>query len=129
MDLLQAQPESVQRLWPQIPPALQLDVLDLLQRTNLTDAEKLDAMTAASTAATQEDFIPYNPLLKDARNEASDAAETLLYEPEISKLNFACVFCKSKNTLFISTQTRSADEATPVRIVCLDCSKTSIERG
>jgi len=111
-----------------LPAALQLDVLDIL-RSDLPEDDKATAVEAAASAKTQDAFIPYNPLLAKARAEADDAAEALLYKPEISKLSFPCVFCKSKNTIVISTQTRSADEATPVRIVCLDCSKTSVERG
>lgn len=112
-----------------LPIGLQLDVLDILRSSDLSDEEKNDAVTAAVSAETQEAFVPFNPLLSRAIAEASDAAEALLYKPEVSRLNFACVFCKSNNTIVISTQTRSADEATPVRIVCLDCNKSSVERG
>lgn len=111
-----------------LPATLQLDVMDIL-RSDLPAAVKDAAVKDAINAKTQEAFVPYNPLLSKARSEAEDAAEALLYKPEVSKLSFACIFCKGKNTIVISTQTRSADEATPVRIVCFDCSKTSVERG
>lgn len=128
MDILRRQPASLQALWPSVPASLQMDILDILQ-SDLTDAEKTAAMEAASVVKTQEAFIPSNPLLQKERAEANDAAEALLYKPEVSKLSLECPFCKSNNTIIVSSQTRSADEATPVRIVCLSCSKTSIERG
>ena len=127
MDTLQAYP-ALQVLWSQVPPFLPLDVLDIL-RSDLPEVSKAAAMEAAAACKTQDAFIPSNPLLTRARADAEDAVDALLYKPEVSKLNFVCVFCKSKNTIVVSTQTRSADEATPVRIVCLDCSKTSVERG
>lgn len=128
MDTLRASSAPLQALWLQIPPFLQLDVLDIL-RSDLSEEDKTAAMEAAILCKTQDAFIPANPLLKSARIEAQDATDALLYTPEISKLNFPCVFCKSKNTIVVSKQTRSADEATPVSISCLDCAKTSIERG
>jgi len=127
MDILQTYPD-IQARWAQVPEPLQMDVLDIL-RSDLSEADKTAAVDAATTVTTQGAFIPYNPLLAKARADAEDATEALLYKPEVSKLNFVCVFCKSKNTIVVSRQTRSADEATPVRIICLDCSKTSVERG
>jgi DNA-directed RNA polymerase subunit M/transcription elongation factor TFIIS len=129
MDALRASAATLQALWSQIPSFLKLDILDILRSNDLTEADKTAAMEAAIPCKTQDAFIPYNPLLKPARDEAADAIDALLYKPEISTLNFPCVFCKSKNTIVVSRQTRSADEATPVSIICLDCSKTSTERG
>jgi len=129
MDTLRASDASLQALWPQIPSFLQMDVLDILRSDDLTEEDKMAAMEAAVLCKTQDAFIPFNPLLKSARDEAADATDALLYKPEISKLNFPCVFCKSKNTIVMSKQTRSADESTPVSIICLDCGKRSVERG
>lgn len=128
MDIVRAQTPEVQALWDSVPKSLYMDVLDILH-SNLSDDAKVAAVRAATSVQSQEAFIPYNPLIKDARDAANDAAEALLYKPEVSKLNFLCVYCKSKNTVVVSTQTRSADEATPVRIVCLACKKMSVERG
>jgi DNA-directed RNA polymerase subunit M/transcription elongation factor TFIIS len=128
MDILRNQTDSLQTLWLKVPAALQMDVLDIL-KSDLPPPEKAAAMEAATSVKTQEEFIPFNPLLRRERAEANDAAEALLYKPEVSKLSLECPFCRSKNTIIVSSQTRSADEATPVRIVCLSCSKTSIERG
>jgi len=121
-----SQPPALQELWPTIPTYLQLDVLDLM-RSDLPLATKVDACTRASKMTSQEEFIPFNPLLKSARDTADAAAEALLYKIEVSNLNFVCKFCKSKKTRAIVTGGRAADEATPVRIVCLACGKSSLE--
>jgi DNA-directed RNA polymerase subunit M/transcription elongation factor TFIIS len=126
MDVIAAQTPAIQALWASVPEPLQMDVLDIL-RSDLADDVKQAATTRATTSTDQEDFIQHNPLIKEFRVAAETAAESLLYKVEVSNLNFECKFCKSKKTRVISSQTRSADEATPVRIVCLACGKSSME--
>lgn len=61
-----------------------------------------------------------NPLLAPAREQFDLYMEIFKSKIEVSA-GEKCKKCKSENTISISAQTRSADEAQTIKIQCLEC--------